>query len=228
MRVPTRSDGTRSGVNCTRENDPPRTLAVVLIVSVFASPGTPSRSRWPSESRQTRTRSSIASCPAITRRISNSACSRRSFASPGDGAEAWSGCSLTLRLLSRVEPQREARDAVTCLRDALRVRDGRDRPVRLELLEALLARERYGGSGVVDQAVLRQVLERRRLQVVEETRRRPSHRRRPLERTRGCGRGCALHRGDVARSSRERGPLDRRRRALDKRRIVRVGVRQLR
>ena len=39
MRVPTRSDGTRSGVNCTRANVPPSTPAVVLIVSVFARPG---------------------------------------------------------------------------------------------------------------------------------------------------------------------------------------------
>ena len=34
-------------MNCTRWNVPPSTAAVVLIVSVFASPGTPSISRWP-------------------------------------------------------------------------------------------------------------------------------------------------------------------------------------
>ena len=44
---------------------PPRTLAVVLTVSVLARPGTPSISRWPPASRQTSTRSSIASCPAM-------------------------------------------------------------------------------------------------------------------------------------------------------------------
>src|SRR5436853_307328 len=66
MRVPTRSDGTRSGVNWTRENEPPSTAAVVLIVSVFARPGTPSSSRCPCASRQTTTRSSITSWPAIT------------------------------------------------------------------------------------------------------------------------------------------------------------------
>ena len=38
-RVPTRSLGTRSGVNCTRLNEPPSTAAVDLIVSVFARPG---------------------------------------------------------------------------------------------------------------------------------------------------------------------------------------------
>ena len=78
MRVPTRSDGTRSGVNWTRWKLPPSTWAVVLIVSVFARPGTPSIRRWPPASRQTSTRSSIASCPAITRLISKRACSRSS------------------------------------------------------------------------------------------------------------------------------------------------------
>src|SRR3954468_14858219 len=84
MRVPTRSEGTRSGVNWTRANLPPSTAAVVLIVRVLASPGTPSIRRCPWASRQTSTRSSIASCPAITLRISNSACSRRSLASAVD------------------------------------------------------------------------------------------------------------------------------------------------
>src|SRR5438094_5608917 len=85
MRVPTRSEGTRSGVNWTRANDPPRTPAVVLIVRVFASPGTPSIRRCPWARRHTRTRSSMSSWPAITRRISKSACSSRSLASAGEG-----------------------------------------------------------------------------------------------------------------------------------------------
>src|SRR5581483_6866594 len=79
-RVPMRSAGTRSGVNWMRANDPPSTAAVVLMVSVFARPGTPSISRCPCASRHTSTRSSMASCPAITRRISKSACSNRSSA----------------------------------------------------------------------------------------------------------------------------------------------------
>ena len=37
----------RSGVNWTRLNDPPRTSARVLIVSVLARPGTPSSRMWP-------------------------------------------------------------------------------------------------------------------------------------------------------------------------------------
>ena len=39
MRVPTRSAGTRSGVNCRRLNEPPSTSATVLTVSVLARPG---------------------------------------------------------------------------------------------------------------------------------------------------------------------------------------------
>src|ERR687891_624142 len=78
MRVPTRSDGTRSGVNWIRLNVPPTTDASVLIVRVFASPGTPSSSTWPPVSRATITRSSIASCPMITRLISKSALSSAS------------------------------------------------------------------------------------------------------------------------------------------------------
>src|SRR5829696_139650 len=78
MRVPTRSLGIRSGVNWIRLNVPPSTWAVVLIVSVFARPGTPSIRRCPPASRQTSTRSSMASCPAITRLISKRACSSSS------------------------------------------------------------------------------------------------------------------------------------------------------
>src|SRR4051812_19988690 len=81
MRVPTRSDGTRSGVNWMRRNVPPSTCASVLTVSVLASPGTPSRSTWPPASSATSSRSSIASWPTITRLISCSALSRASRAS---------------------------------------------------------------------------------------------------------------------------------------------------
>ena len=42
IRVPTMSEGTRSGVNCSRENVPPATRARVSTASVFATPGTPS------------------------------------------------------------------------------------------------------------------------------------------------------------------------------------------
>src|SRR4051794_35051668 len=81
IRVPTRSAGTRSGVNCRRLNEPPRTSETVLTVSVLARPGTPSRSTWPPARRATITRSSIASWPTITRLISNRAASSASCAS---------------------------------------------------------------------------------------------------------------------------------------------------
>src|SRR3954468_20604281 len=81
MRVPTRSEGTRSGVNWMRRNVPPRTSASVLTVSVLASPGTPSSSTWPPASSATSRRSSIASWPTMTRLISWSAASRASRAS---------------------------------------------------------------------------------------------------------------------------------------------------
>src|SRR3954453_22052887 len=83
MRVPTRSDGTRSGVNCTRRNLPPSTSASVLTVSVSPSPGTPSSSTWPLDSSATSRRSSIASWPTITRLISYSASSSELRASSG-------------------------------------------------------------------------------------------------------------------------------------------------
>ena len=102
-RVPTRSEGTRSGVNWIRWKLPPSTCAVVLIVSVFARPGTPSIRRWPPASRQTRTRSSIASCPAITRLISNSACSSSSRCS--STVDSLTACSL-LAVTSRKSSNR--------------------------------------------------------------------------------------------------------------------------
>src|SRR3970282_972789 len=71
MRLPTRSEGTRSGVNWMRWKVPHRTSATAFTVSVLARPGTPSMRRWPPERRATRTRSSRASCPTMTRLISN-------------------------------------------------------------------------------------------------------------------------------------------------------------
>ena len=67
MRVPTRSAGTRSGVNWIRLKVPRRVCASVLTVSVLASPGTPSTSRWPCASIATITRSRKWSWPTTTR-----------------------------------------------------------------------------------------------------------------------------------------------------------------
>src|SRR4029453_16241380 len=76
IRVPIRSEGTRSGVNWIRWKLPPRTWARVAMVRVLASPGTPSNSRCPPDNNATRTRSSMPSWPTITRLISNNAASR--------------------------------------------------------------------------------------------------------------------------------------------------------
>ncbi|EWS63431.1 hypothetical protein Y695_03338 [Hydrogenophaga sp. T4] len=75
MRVPTRSAGTRSGVNWMRLNCPCTTLASVFTVSVLASPGTPSTSRWPCASMATMTRSRKRSWPTTTRFTSYRICS---------------------------------------------------------------------------------------------------------------------------------------------------------
>src|SRR3954453_7712481 len=96
MRVPTRSAGTRSGVNCTRPNEPPTTCASVLTVSVLARPGTPSSRTWPPASRQTSRRSSIASWPTMTRLTS---CSASSSAARGSMIDV-SGFSGVIVFLS--------------------------------------------------------------------------------------------------------------------------------
>ena len=49
--VPITSAGSRSGVNCILLNLPSIRFDSVLMASVFARPGTPSRSMWPSLSR---------------------------------------------------------------------------------------------------------------------------------------------------------------------------------
>src|SRR3989442_1082329 len=65
MRVPTRSAGTRSGVNWIRLKSPVIACATVFTLSVFASPGTPSTSRCPRARSATRIRSSRWSCPTM-------------------------------------------------------------------------------------------------------------------------------------------------------------------
>ncbi len=61
------SDGTRSGVNWTRANDPPTTLAKVRTASVFATPGTPSSRQCPLASSDTISVSTMCSWPTMTR-----------------------------------------------------------------------------------------------------------------------------------------------------------------
>src|SRR6478672_6464953 len=75
MRVPTRSAGTRSGVNWMRLKLPRSVRASVLTVSVLARPGTPSTSKWPWARMATSTRSRKWSCPTTTFFTSYSTCS---------------------------------------------------------------------------------------------------------------------------------------------------------
>src|SRR3954464_2044816 len=103
-RVPTRSAGTRSGVNWMRLNVPPRTWASVRTVSVLARPGTPSRSTWPPASSETSRRSSIASWPTMTRLISCSASS-----SAPRGISRWVGSSCSF-MSPRCRGRREGSD----------------------------------------------------------------------------------------------------------------------
>src|SRR4051812_38533711 len=89
MRVPTRSAGTRSGVNWMRLKLPPSTVASVRTVSVLARPGTPSSSTWPPVSSATSRRSSIASWPMTTRLHSYRVASRARRASAAGSISGW-------------------------------------------------------------------------------------------------------------------------------------------
>ena len=73
-RVPTRSAGTRSGVNWMRRKVPPTTVATVLMARVLASPGTPSSRMCPRARSATIRRSTRWSCPTMTRLISLKTC----------------------------------------------------------------------------------------------------------------------------------------------------------
>ncbi len=70
MRVPTMSDGSRSGVNCTRPNVPPTTFDSVSAASVLARPGTLSSRQCPWLSSPTSIRSISLLWPTMTLRSS--------------------------------------------------------------------------------------------------------------------------------------------------------------
>src|SRR3954451_5233376 len=86
MRVPTRSAGTRSGVNWMRLKSPLMACASVLMAIVLASPGTPSTSMWPRASSATSMRSNRWSWPTMTFLTSYSTRSMGSL-----GAACWPG-----------------------------------------------------------------------------------------------------------------------------------------
>ncbi len=60
MLVPMTSDGIRSGVNCTRENDSSSVSASVRTSSVLPRPGTPSSSTCPPASSADTTPSTMS------------------------------------------------------------------------------------------------------------------------------------------------------------------------
>ena len=64
--VPVMSDGMRSGVNWMREKLSDSARASVLISSVLASPGTPSRMQCPRQRKAISNSSITRSCPTIT------------------------------------------------------------------------------------------------------------------------------------------------------------------
>src|SRR4051812_18462751 len=65
--TPVTSDGSRSGVNCIRENDTSSERASALASIVFPTPGKSSRMRCPSETRQRTQRLSVSSGACTTR-----------------------------------------------------------------------------------------------------------------------------------------------------------------
>ena len=71
--MPTRSAGSRSGVNWMRENCRSSTCPSVFTASVLARPGTPSTSRWPRQSSATIIRSTRERWPTMTFLISATA-----------------------------------------------------------------------------------------------------------------------------------------------------------
>src|ERR687886_1775637 len=66
--TPVTSDGSRSGVNCSRENDASNERASAFASIVFPTPGKSSRIRWPSPTRQRMQRSSVSGGAWMTRR----------------------------------------------------------------------------------------------------------------------------------------------------------------
>jgi hypothetical protein len=65
--TPVTSDGSRSGVNCTRENEQSIERAIALASIVFPTPGKSSMIRCPSLTRQSTQRRSVSTGAWTTR-----------------------------------------------------------------------------------------------------------------------------------------------------------------
>src|SRR5438132_7405024 len=83
MLTPTRSEGMRSAVNCTREKRRPSDTASACASVVFPTPGTSSMSRWPPASRQPTQSSIWGRLPTMIVLIWS--INRVSWAASGDG-----------------------------------------------------------------------------------------------------------------------------------------------
>ena len=64
--MPVRSEGRRSGVNCTRRKSPPMVLAKARRSMVLPVPGVSSSRTWPEQRKQVSTSSMASSLPTIT------------------------------------------------------------------------------------------------------------------------------------------------------------------
>src|SRR5450432_3264572 len=91
-----RSAGKRSGVNCTRANFAWMAAQMVRTVSVFASPGTPSRSTWPPVNRPTRMRSIMYDWPTMTLPISARRSSTKALSLATSSLSARTSCMIFL------------------------------------------------------------------------------------------------------------------------------------
>src|SRR3954449_8047545 len=104
--TPVTSDGSRSGVNCMRENDTSSDRASALASIVLPTPGKSSRIRWPSLTRH-RTQSRRVSSGACTTRARLSTSVRTvSAAAVVSTRFDWRSGSLTPQLLRRIYDRR--------------------------------------------------------------------------------------------------------------------------
>src|SRR5512133_3056257 len=104
--TPVTSDGSRSGVNCMRENDTSSERASALASIVFPTPGKSSRIRWPSPTRQ-RTHRRRVSSGAWTTRARLSVSARTDSAAVVVSTRSLRGSgSLMQQLLGRIYDRR--------------------------------------------------------------------------------------------------------------------------
>src|SRR2546426_4149 len=102
--TPVTSDGSRSGVNCMRENDTSSDRASAFASIVLPTPGKSSRIRWPSLTRQSTHRRSVSSGACTTRATFSTRARIDSAASAV--STRWLPGSLTQELLGGIYDRR--------------------------------------------------------------------------------------------------------------------------